>query len=110
MLDVGSAVAAALPGATFIDARMHVYDGNDAGMMAAHQDCGKHPCLSSSVSVPDVCLRSQTCILAAVDVFEPACLGYRSSLCWSFAGHVPEALRAVARVSLTGGPMPVIWV
>ena len=110
MHDAGDAVAAVLPSAKCTNARLLVYRNSDAGMIAAHQDKGKHPFLSSSMSVPDACLRSQTHILAAVNVLEPIPPGYRSSLCWSIAGPGPGAPRAVARVSLTGGPVPVIWI
>ena len=57
--DAGDAAAAVLPGTQCTNARVHVHCGSDAGMMTAHRDKGEHPFLSSCMSVPDACLRSQ---------------------------------------------------
>ena len=110
-------VAAGLPRRTH--ARVHRRRRRHGGP-SRHQ---RMECASLSFCIhecPPACLRNQACNVATVNDFEPAYPRLEGSSCWSLLvlccaayskdGRPMTAPRAIMRIPLTGGKVPILWV
>ena len=77
VMKAGATIADALPGGVLKSARTHLYNGQGAGM-ATHQDMASGSALPYPLHIykcPHACLRSQACMVVAVNDVSPAHTG-----------------------------------